>query len=204
MPDHTQFQDTNGNAARRFTRWIWMGAFLLSGGVAGGVLNGLHPGLWPGIAILLVPCALLLAMIREVRRNAVAKGCATPAGQHYQQRLRIWGPGYIFAIFGAIWLFRYVKITGPVLWIVAFLPSLPILGIIWSMGRYLIDENDEYQRAKFVFSSMVATGGLLTISTVWGFFENFGLVKHLEAYVAFPVWALGLSIGRLIHRWRQA
>jgi hypothetical protein len=78
---------------------------------------------------------------------------------------------------------------------------IPIIGMIVTMARLLVEETDEYQRMRIVRASLVATGLLLAIASVWGFLEMFELVPHVWAWAAFPVWAVGLALGQLANRW---
>jgi hypothetical protein len=63
------------------------------------------------------------------------------------------------------------------------------------MGRLIIEETDEYLRWKIVAHSLVATGGLLAVTTFWGFLEMFKLVPHVPAWGSLPLFAvlMGLS-----------
>lgn len=75
------------------------------------------------------------------------------------------------------------------------LPALPVIGVFVVIGRYLVEEEDEYLRACFVRQALIATGFTLSVATVWGFLENFGLVPHVYAYFAAILWFAGLGIG---------
>jgi hypothetical protein len=35
----------------------------------------------------------------------------------------------------------------------------------------------------------------LTLVTIWGFLENFGLVGHVDAFYVAVLWFLGLGVG---------
>jgi len=63
--------------------------------------------------------------------------------------------------------------TGPALYALAILPALPVLGVFAALGRYLVEESDEYQRACMVRQIIYATGLTLAITTVWGFLSSF-------------------------------
>jgi hypothetical protein len=90
--------------------------------------------------------------------------------------------------------------TGPLAWVIAILPALPIFFLIWSMGAYIADETDEYLRQRTIISALWATGFLLAIATCYGFLETFKLVPHIESWAAVPVWAIGLAFGNVISR----
>ena len=90
--------------------------------------------------------------------------------------------------------------AGPLAWLIAILPSLPIFFLIWSMGAYIVEETDEYLRQRTIISALWATGFLLAIATCYGFLETFKLVPHVESWAVVPVWAIGLAAGNVIAR----
>jgi hypothetical protein len=85
-----------------------------------------------------------------------------------------------------------------VLWLLALLPSLSIAYLVWAMSRYLVEEDDEYQRMRQIQSALVATGLLLVVASAWGFLELFNLVPHGEGFWAVGVWAIGQGLGNLV------
>ena len=68
--------------------------------------------------------------------------------------------------------------------------------MIAAMGRLIVEEEDEYLRYRFVRAALFWLGTLLTLATVWGFFEQFDLVPHAPGWMAVPVFALGLGIAQ--------
>jgi hypothetical protein len=151
-----------------------------------------------GLALLpffLPALAALVWMSREVALNARRRGCATPAALAYNRRILPLAAAYVVVMLGAIVLHHRYHVTGPALYAVAVLPALPLIGIVWALGRFLVEETDEYQRMLAVRKMLVATGFLLVVATIWGFLEEFGLVPHMAAYWTFIVWCFGLGAG---------
>jgi hypothetical protein len=72
--------------------------------------------------------------------------------------------------------------------------------MIRAMALLLKEERDEYLRQRFVEQSLVATGLLLTVATLYGFLNAFDVAPRIDAWAAFPVWAIGLGLGRLVRR----
>jgi hypothetical protein len=158
-----------------------------------------------GVALLpffLPALAALVWMSREISANARRRGCATAAGMAYNRRMLPLAAGYIVVLLGAILLHQRYHITGAALYAIAVLPALPLIGIVWALGRFLIEETDEYQRALAVRKMLVATGFLLVVATIWGFLEEFGLAPHLPAYWCFIVWCFGLGVGAIANKVR--
>ena len=102
---------------------------------------------------------------------------------------------YAVALLGAVYAFKHHLVAGTVAWIVAILPALPIIGIFAAIGRYLIEEHDEYVRMLMVRQTLIASAFALSIATIWGFLESFDMVGHVESYYISVLWFGGLGIG---------
>jgi hypothetical protein len=177
-----------------------MVAFVLAMGVAGGVINSVHLGVLGAFAVAVIPMLLLIPMVRSTERAQIESGCSTPATLRYNRRVLVMSFGYLLALFVALGLTRRMHIEGPLLWALAVLPAIPITGIVVAMGRWLVEETDEYQRMRTARASLIATGLVLVLASLWGFLEMFGLAPHLWLWAVFPVWAIGLAIGQLANR----
>ena len=154
------------------------------------------------LPLFLPALAALVWMSREVRLHSRRKGCETAAGLAYNRRMLPLAAAYVVVMLGAIVLHERLHVTGPTLYLIAVLPALPLIGVVWAMGRFLIEETDEYQRGLAVRKMLMATGFLLVVATVWGFLEEFGLVPHLPAYWCFIVWSFGLGVGAVWNKLR--
>ena len=164
----------------------------------------LHFGPYAIMGAMAAPMLLLIPFVRSTEALTAARGCSSPAVRRYNRRSLIWAFSYVVALMFAITVFNSLQPTGPLLWLLALLPSLPILYLVWTMGRYLAEETDEYLRMRTVHAALFATGLLLSVATIWGFLENFGVVPHVQGWAAMPVWALGLGLGHFVNRWRGA
>jgi hypothetical protein len=182
------------------TTMLWAAAFVVSMGVASGLVGSGRLGTIETFVAVAVPMLLLIPMVRSAERMQAAAGCATAATRTYNRRCLAMSFGYVLALFLTIGVTDRLSITGPLLWFLAVLPAIPIIGIVWAMARLLIEETDEYQRLRIVRASLVATGLVLVISTLWGFLEMFGLAPHLWLWAVFPIWAIGLGVGQLANR----
>ena len=131
-----------------------------------------------------------------------------PAQRRYNRRIIVLGVIYAILLYGAVALFLGHRPQGVIAYVVAILPALPIVGMFGVIGRYLVEETDEYVRHWFVRQLLIATGFALSVATVWGFLENFGLVPHVYAYYAATLWFGGLGVGActnwLWSRWARA
>lgn len=188
---------------RRGAVAFWMIAFV--GGMFGmGALARLMDldDFW-SMAVMIPPMLLLIPMVRSLERRQAASGCASAAMKTYNRRMLVWSFAYVIALFAAISATEALRPEGALAWILAILPSLPIVFMLWAMARYLVEESDEYLRAKTVSAALAATGLLLAVATFWGFLETFDLVRHQPSWWAVPVWAIGLGLAQVVDRVRS-
>jgi xanthosine utilization system XapX-like protein len=120
--------------------------------------------------------------------------------KRYNQRM-IWlsllyAAFLLFAVYG----FKHHLFGGVFAYLAALLPALPIIGIFAAMGRYLVEEQDEYVRMLLVRQSLWASGFAMSVATIWGFLESFDLVDHVDSYSVAIVWFFGLAVGSLMNR----
>ncbi|MBO9574151.1 MAG: hypothetical protein J7494_00300 [Sphingobium sp.] len=155
--------------------------------------------LWKMVMIL-APMLLLIPMVRTIERAQRDCGNFSEALRRYNRRSLIWTFAYMVALFSAISVNKAWHPEGPLLWLIAILPSLPLFFFIYAMGRYLVEEKDEYLRQRAILAALWATGILLAVATCYGFLETFKLVPHQPGWWAVPVWAIGLAIGNLLVR----
>jgi hypothetical protein len=123
-----------------------------------------------------------------------------PAMKRYNVRV-IW-LSLLYAIFLliAVYSFKHQLLHGALAWLAAILPALPLIGIFGAMGRYLIEEKDEYVRMVLVRQSLWAGAFALSVATVWGFLESFDLVGHVDSFYIAILWFFGLGVGSVMNK----
>jgi len=176
----------------------WASAFTLGLVVTGYLERNAEIGRSGAILLMALSSLFLIPMVRSAQLRAVAKGVNSTAIQAYNRRFMAWTFGYMTALTISITAYQKLELTGPSVWLAALLPSIPVLGMIWTMGRYLREEEDEYLRLRAAKAALLATGILLALATAWGFLEMFRLVPHVPSWAALPLWAIGLGIGQFI------
>ena len=124
----------------------------------------------------------------------------TPAWKRYNWRVAWTSLVYVVFLLGAVYGFKHQLVPGALRYLVAVLPALPVIGIFVAIGRYLVEEQDEYVRMLMVRQTLWASGIALSLATVWGFLENFEVVGHIDAYYVAILWFAGLGIGGLIDK----
>ena len=122
------------------------------------------------------------------------------ANKRYQTRILISSLIYGVTLVVASQGFKHHWFAGVVAWIAAILPALAICGMFVAIGLYLVEEQDEYLRMQMARQSLWASGFALSIATIYGFLENYGLVEHAEVYWVSVLWFLGLGLGEIANR----
>jgi len=89
---------------------------------------------------------------------------------------------------------------GALLWVLALIPGLAVTGVFYAVGMFLVEQTDEFLRTLMIRQILVATAFALSLATIWGFLESFGLVRHVDAYWVAILWFFGLGIGALFNR----
>lgn len=152
-----------------------------------------------GAILLMIPImAMLIPMTRSVQYRSALRGCASPALANYNRRFMGWTFGYMAALTIAITIQQKVELSIFLLSLAGLLPAIPVCGMIWTMLRYMRDEHDEYLRLRAANAALIGTGLLLALATPWGFLEMFGVVPHVPAWAAFPIWSIGMGIGQML------
>lgn len=156
------------------------------------------------MAFLLIPAAGMLLFFKAVRCGRESGGALNPAVRRYLNRLMGCMLTYLALLVAAQIAREVLHLSGTMLAIIGVLPALPIIGCICVIGRYLVEEQDEYLRMQAARASLIATGLLLVAASVWGFLEQGGVVRHVPASAAFMVWAIGLGAGQFWTKVRGA
>jgi len=125
---------------------------------------------------------------------------SSPACKRYNLRVVWLSLGYAILLVASVYAFRHRLLSGGAMWVMAILPALPVIGIFASIGRYLVEEQDEYLRMLLVRQTLWASGIALSAATLWGFLESFGLVDRIDGYYIAVVWFGGLGVGACINR----
>ena len=173
--------------------WFWAGLYLVSSGII--VMLKLTDAIPATVAMILFAGAmgLLIPLVRAGEQ----RNCANPVIVRYNRRFLAACFGYVLGLGIAIALWNTYEPSGPVVFAIALLPTIPTFAMIWAMGRYLVEETDEYLRYRTVRAAIMSLGGVLTIGIFWGFLEMFELVPHVWAWWVLPVWAGGLGVAQL-------
>ena len=94
-------------------------------------------------------------------------------------------------VFGVSWLFdNHQEPSGPIAYVLAVLPAIPIIGVILIMGLYVVEEKDEFMRMRHVMALLIGMGLTLSATVAWGFLEIYMHVEHLSSFWIFPIFCI--------------
>jgi hypothetical protein len=124
----------------------------------------------------------------------------TVASKRYNWRVIWLSLTYAVFLVGAGYGFKHDLVPSAVQYVVAMLPAVPVIGIFVAIGRYLVEEDDEYVRMLMVRQTLWASGFALSLATDWGFLESFDLVGHADGYWVAVAWFFGLAIGGAVNK----
>ena len=171
---------------------LMLAAFAVVAGLRiGDAINGATGFILMAAAMLLLIPLVWTSMAKQRR-----SGVLSPAVTRYTRRFLIASFAYVLGLGIAVRLNAQMELDGVVAFGVALLPVIPILGMVWTMGRYLVEETDEYLRYRAMIANIVGLGAVLSIGSFWGFLETFDIVPHVPGWWAVPIWAIGLGVGQ--------
>jgi hypothetical protein len=138
-----------------------------------------------------------------MERNLVMQCCpSTKAGRRYIYRLAPTMVVYLVFLFIAQWTFHHLHPTGIVVYLLAVLPALPLVGTLAIVGLYIAEESDEFERSIIVQSILWGLGGTLAISTIWGFLEDFAKAPHISTFYVYVFFWIFMGISQPFIRMR--
>lgn len=128
------------------------------------------------------------------------KAGRNPAYRAYFRRMMISSLLYMAAVFAAASLLHHrAPVSLPTI-VIALLPGLAVLFMIYAIGRLMIELDDEFLRMLVIRQALVATGITLAITSVWGMLETFTDLPRLEVFWVFPIWCMGLAAGAIFNK----
>lgn len=126
----------------------------------------------------------------------------SPAVRRYH--LRFWPlmGTYVAALATVRVVLRRAAPEEPWIYLIALAPALPLIGVVLVIGRYLVEEQDEFRRNLLIQAMLWGLGFLLSTTTVWGFLEVLAGAPHLPLYLCFPLFCLGMAVAAPVLKWK--
>lgn len=184
-------------AIRSIRAGYWAAAYVIA------TFGAIFLAFWLGLpmawkmAAVFAPMVLLLPLIRAGEREQAANG--GPAGplKAYNRRMLLATFTYVPILLFSVWAKKALMPDGAVVWLLAVLPALPVIAMFWAIGRFIIEQSDEYLRAQMVRVSLIATATAMSVAMVWGFLEVWRLVPHVPAFMVPVVWFISLGLATI-------
>lgn len=118
-------------------------------------------------------------------------GVSTKASKRYMWRLLIVMVGYLLATFGTTTFVRHNHPHGFEVYLLALLPTIPVLCMLGVVGLYLREEKDEFQRMLTVRAMLIAIAGVLAMDVFVDFLRSYKAVGALPPFTEFiTFWLL--------------
>ncbi|MCJ7421336.1 hypothetical protein [Sphingomicrobium astaxanthinifaciens] len=151
-------------------------------------------------ALLALPILFLVKAGLNAAHNVGRLGPRGRASRAYLVRMLIVSVAYVGAVFAASALIDEGDPVTPLSIAIAIVPGLAIAGYFYAMGRFLVEQQDEFMRMLMVRQTLVATAVAFSAASIYGFLENFGQVPHLDAYWWPITFFFGLGLGALVNK----
>jgi len=107
------------------------------------------------------------------------------AYRHYNRNLWVAMSLYTVLILACVYLIKHSN-PGPWRYLLAVLPALPVIWVMWSLYKFLT-RADELQRRLHLEALSVAAGVTALLTLTYGFLEDFAGLPHIPAWWTFVV-----------------
>lgn len=108
------------------------------------------------------------------------------ADRRHRRRVWIGMCVYVVLILGCIYLIKHAAPSTPLKVVLALLPTLPVIWLMWSLFEFLTHA-DELQRRVHLTALSMAAGVTALLSLTYGFLEDFAGLPHIPAWWTFVV-----------------
>ena len=90
--------------------------------------------------------------------------------------------------------------AGAELYLLAALPSIPIVGVLVAVGIYLRDEHDQFERDMTVKCILWGTAGVLALTAFLGFLHGFGWKGSVPPSMEFVTFWILMGAAKIYYR----
>jgi hypothetical protein len=109
--------------------------------------------------------------------------------------------GVYFAVFlCSFFVDMKIHATGVLLWSLAVLPVVPLVGVIVLFGRYLRDERDEFKRDVVVRCLLWGMAGCLAVDLLSDYLRIYGWTGEFPPFTSFWVFFVFMIAAKLSYR----
>jgi cytochrome bd-type quinol oxidase subunit 2 len=125
-------------------------------------------------------------------------GVSTKASKRYMWRLLIVMIGYLLATFGTTTFVKHNHPHGFEVYLLALLPTIPVLCMLGVVALYLREEKDEFQRVLMVRSMLVAIAGVLGMNAYADFLRSYKAISALPPFTDFVTFWLLCGLVQMV------
>ncbi len=118
----------------------------------------------------------------------------SPASRRYVFRVALATGAYLALTFPVHALFADHPPEGPLKWVLAVAPAVPLLGLLASVGFYLVEEADEFARMIIARSLLWAIGLTLSVATVWDSLVTYHMVEPMRPFLLVTLFLVGFGL----------
>jgi hypothetical protein len=127
-------------------------------------------------------------------------GLKSAAGKRYVLTVSLEMAAYVLIMSGVSAHVNRYHPAGVELYLLAALPSFPIIGVLVAIGIYLRDQRDEYQRVLMVKCVLWGTGGVLALTAFLGFLRGFGWKGTVPPFTEFVTFWILVGAAKAYYR----
>lgn len=122
----------------------------------------------------------------------------SPATRRYLLRVAVASGLYVASLAAVDWASRHGGLPqGPLRYLIAAIPVLPVAAVMWAMMRFAREEEDEYQRMLHNRAILSALGLTLLACVLWGLMQRFagaGAVNLMQVFSLFWLSLLATTV----------
>jgi hypothetical protein len=127
----------------------------------------------------------------------------TPEIARYLRRLLVVMTLYVMVLVPVTYVVRRDLVSGSIVYVLAVLPALPIIGVLYIIFRLVVEMKDEYQKLLMVKQLFWATGLTLSTTTIWSFLESYAAVDRIPSFFMTGFWLFALIPAGFLARWDE-
>lgn len=114
-----------------------------------------------------------------------------PSWRRYMLRFTLAMATYVVVLLAVDYAIRAgLAPAKPWLYLLAIAPAVPVAAVVVIVLRYLLEEEDEYQRMLSIRAYVLATGLTLTVTTGWGFLQDFAGLPQISLTHVFMLFCV--------------
>jgi hypothetical protein len=119
----------------------------------------------------------------------------SPATRRYLTRVAVATAAYVAILFAVGWIYHHGQFpSGPLRYLLAAAPALPVAVVIWAMMRFAVEEEDEYQRLLHNRASLAALGLSLAVCAFWGLLQSYAGAGPVNLIYVFDLYWISLGV----------